>query len=122
MHFRISICICSACFLAILAQVTRQSTYCQTALRTQMAKLEEGVAAVRRPTVSAARGAALAVHSAAGICLAADAEAARLLRVSKGLARSTVARLEFLARSASRAVMELARSLPRACIRCLRIA
>ena len=63
--------------------------------------MEVPAAAARRTAIAAVRGALQTTHSAANLVNSVDKEAARMLRTAEGLARSAVARLEFLAREAT---------------------
>ena len=55
-------------------------------------------AAVRRTAITACRGSLQALHNAANLVNSYDKEAARMLRTGEAMARSAVARLEFLGR------------------------
>ncbi len=63
-----------------------------------MAVTASAASAARRTAVAAARGALQTTHSAANLVNSVDKEAARMLRTAEGLARSALARLEFLGR------------------------
>ena len=54
--------------------------------------------ALRRSALASARGVALAVHAAAGLCREVDRESERLLRCCEGILRAAVARLDALGR------------------------
>ena len=58
-------------------------------------------AAARRTALTAARGAMQTLHSAASLVDSVDREAARMLRTAEGMARSAMARLEFLGRESA---------------------
>jgi hypothetical protein len=58
-------------------------------------------AAERRTSLCAVRGALQVLHNAAGLLRRVDVDAERMLRTAEGLARSSVARLEFVHRSAA---------------------
>ena len=59
---------------------------------------EVPAAAARRTAITAARGALQTTYSAANLVNSIDKESARMLRTAEGLARSAIARLEFLSR------------------------